>query len=104
MFLIECPWCGKRDQSEFKCGGEADRPRPLNPEELSDAEWADYVFMRRNTKGAHRSLWVHSHGCGQWFVITHDTAKDLILRTEPVASHQGRGAAALEGEQEGKHK
>ncbi|HET8728665.1 MAG TPA: sarcosine oxidase subunit delta, partial [Alphaproteobacteria bacterium] len=34
MFLISCPWCGPRDQREFKPGGEAHIVRPLQPAEL----------------------------------------------------------------------
>ena len=48
MFLIKCPYCGERDQSEFSCGGEAHIVRPKNPPDLSDDQWADYLFMRKN--------------------------------------------------------
>ena len=73
MLLIPCPWCGPRAESEFTCGGEADIARPLNPEALSDREWGDYLFMRRNTRGPHREQWHHSYGCRRWFVIERDT-------------------------------
>ncbi len=73
MLLIDCPWCGARDEGEFSYGGEADIPRPRTPEALTDAEWADYLFMRRNPKGAHRELWVHTHGCRRWFAVQRDT-------------------------------
>jgi len=55
MFLIECPWCGERDETEFHCVGEAHIARPLDTEKLSDEEWADYLFMRKNPRGAHSS-------------------------------------------------
>ena len=51
MFVINCPYCGERDQSEFSCGGEAHIVRPKQPTELSDDEWAEYLFMRKNIKG-----------------------------------------------------
>ena len=51
MLLIECPWCGPRDESEFAYSGEAHIVRPLKPEALTDEEWADYLFYRRNTRG-----------------------------------------------------
>ena len=35
MFLINCPYCGERDQQEFKAGGEAHIERPKQPTELS---------------------------------------------------------------------
>ena len=73
MLLITCPWCGPRAETEFTCGGEADIARPLHPENLSDGEWADYLFMRRNIRGRHREQWHHSFGCRRWFVIERDT-------------------------------
>ena len=36
MFVINCPYCGEREQSEFKAGGEAHIVRPKQPTELSD--------------------------------------------------------------------
>ena len=36
MFLINCPYCGERDQIEFSAGGEAHIVRPKQPTELSD--------------------------------------------------------------------
>ena len=51
MFIINCPFCGERDQSEFSSGGEAHIVRPKQPAELSDDEWAEYLFMRKNIKG-----------------------------------------------------
>ena len=73
MLLIECPWCGPRDQSEFTYGGEAHIVRPPEPDQLSDEEWADYLFMRTNTKGVFREQWCHSAGCRRWFNAERDT-------------------------------
>jgi len=73
MLLIECPWCGDRAETEFSCGGEADIRRPALPQTLSDEAWADYLFMRKNTRGWHRELWNHSQGCRQWFVVKRNT-------------------------------
>jgi sarcosine oxidase subunit delta len=73
MLLIECPYCGERDESEFSYGGEAHNTRPLDPYALSDEEWADYVFYWNNPKGLHRELWNHSAGCRRWFNAIRDT-------------------------------
>ena len=51
MFIINCPYCGERDQTEFLSGGEAHIVRPKQPTELSDDEWAEFLFMRKNIKG-----------------------------------------------------
>ncbi len=83
MLKISCPWCGERDETEFKCGGEAGIVRPCNPESTSDAAWADYLFMRKNPKGLHREQWVHSHGCRKWFVVERDTVSYQILSCKP---------------------
>jgi sarcosine oxidase subunit delta len=73
MFLISCPYCGERAETEFSYGGEAGINRPLDPKALSDAEWADYLFMRSNPKGPHKELWNHSQGCRRWFGVVRDT-------------------------------
>jgi sarcosine oxidase, subunit delta len=73
MLLIECPWCGPRAETEFSCGGEADIARPLETEKLSDKEWGDYLFMRKNPRGVHREQWNHAQGCRRWFKVQRDT-------------------------------
>jgi heterotetrameric sarcosine oxidase delta subunit len=78
MLLISCPWCGPRDETEFSCGGEAHIERPADPHALSDAEWADYLFMRKNTKGPYQERWVHTAGCRRWFNVARDTVSNEI--------------------------
>lgn len=73
MLLIKCPWCGPRNESEFGYGGEADITRPPDPDSLTDEQWADYLFMRKNSKGPHREQWVHNQGCRRWFTVERDT-------------------------------
>ena len=72
MLLIECPWCGPRDEIEFRWGGESHVTRP-GPE-VSDEVWSDYLFARRNLKGVSLERWHHEHGCCQWFNMARDTA------------------------------
>jgi len=78
MFLINCPWCGERDEEEFSYGGEAHIVRPKEPDALSDNEWADYLFMRQNTKGVYLERWNHAHGCRRWFNARRNTATNEI--------------------------
>ncbi len=77
MLVIDCPWCGPRDEQDFSYGGEAHIARPKNPEKLSDEQWGDYLFMRKNPKGAHLERWV-CNGCRRWFNVRRDTATDQI--------------------------
>ena len=79
MFVINCPYCGEREQSEFKAGGEAHIVRPKQPTELSDDQWAEYLFMRKNIKGIQYESWNHAHGCRKWF----NMIRDCLLYTSP---------------------
>ena len=73
MQLIACPWCGPREEVEFSYGGQAHVPYPDSPAELSDEEWAHYVFFRDNPKGRFAERWNHSAGCRRWFNAIRDT-------------------------------
>ena len=73
MLLIPCPWCGPRDESEFAYSGEAHIVRPSDPFALSDEEWADYLFNRKNPRGRHLEQWCHSAGCRRYFNAERDT-------------------------------
>jgi sarcosine oxidase subunit delta len=86
MLTINCPWCGPRDETEFGFGGEAHRTRPADPSTLSDAEWAEFLFMRTNPKGLHRERWVHSHGCRRWFNVERHTVTNEITRVYPMGA------------------
>jgi heterotetrameric sarcosine oxidase delta subunit len=79
MLLIPCPYCGEREETEFSFGDEAHIDRPAKPEELSDEEWAQYVFMHTNPKGVHFERWVHTAGCRKWFNVVRDTVSYKIL-------------------------
>jgi sarcosine oxidase subunit delta len=92
MLIIECPWCGPRDETEFTCGGEAHITRPKDPDAVSDAEWADYLFMRTNTKGLHHEQWNHSAGCRRWFYVERDTVTYRIKTVYKVGEQPGGGA------------
>ena len=93
MLLIECPHCGLRDETEFYAGGQAHIARPEKPEELIDAEWADYLFMRKNTKGWFAERWVHAAGCRRWFNVERHTVTHEIRRIYPMdRSSQEDGA------------
>ncbi len=67
MLTIDCPWCGPRDETEFRYGGQAYVAYPTDPASLDDAAWAEYVFVRDNPKGWYAERWVHTAGCRRWF-------------------------------------
>lgn len=90
MMLIPCPYCGPRDETEFHYGGQAHIAYPERPADLSDAEWARYLFFRENPKGPFAERWVHSAGCRKWFNAVRDTVTYEFASTSPI------GAAAPE--------
>ncbi|WP_154605062.1 sarcosine oxidase subunit delta [Arthrobacter sp. AQ5-05] len=73
MLLFSCPNCGPRNEGEFHYGGQAHVAYPTHPGDLSDREWAEYLFFRENTKGLFAERWVHSTGCRKWFNMVRDT-------------------------------
>lgn len=95
MMKITCPWCGERGEEEFAHGGPAHLARPVNDEmpaeDVSDAGWADYLFMRDNVKGVSLERWGHIHGCGQWFNMVRDSASHKIHTTYKMGERPPEG-------------
>jgi sarcosine oxidase subunit delta len=78
MKLLTCPINGPRPVSEFLYWGEL-RPMP-QPDQASDAQWADYVFNRNGAAGIKKEWWCHAPS-GVWFIAERNTASDEVLRT-----------------------
>jgi sarcosine oxidase subunit delta len=93
MLLIDCPFCGPRDESEFSCGGEAHIMRPLAENSITDAEFADYLFMRDNPKGLFLERWRHSSGCRRWFNVARDTVSHEIIEIYAMGKSPRTAAA-----------
>ena len=81
MLLINCPFCGPRPELEFAYAGEAHVVRAQDPREVSDSQWTDYLYQRRNVRGVHAERWRHAHGCAQFFNALRDTTTDKFLTT-----------------------
>ncbi len=94
MLLIECPWCGERDESEFSYAGEAHITRPRETKNLSDEEWADYLFMRKNPRGLHREQWLHAAGCRRYFNVERDTVSYQISGSYKIGEQPPSGEKA----------
>ena len=99
MLLIRCPWCGEREETEFHYGGEAHKLRPLKAEELSDREWAEFLFLNHNPKGVYLERWSHAQGCRRWFNVVRDTVTSEIIEVYPMGSlpTSPEGKTAYEG-------
>ena len=93
MLLIRCPWCGAREEIEFSYGGEAHIAYPGDPDLLSDAEWADFLFMRHNPKGDFAERWYHSAGCRRWFNVIRNTVTHEIHAVYPSGEPPPEGTS-----------
>ena len=97
MIQIQCPWCGSRSEEEFTWGGQSHIVRPEKPAEVSDQEWADYLYQRINPKGVHYERWRHTYGCRQWFNVARDTVtheiKAVYQMTDPKPEFGEEGGA-----------
>ena len=76
MLRIACPFCGERDESEFKYGGDATVKRP-DADAGAEAFYL-YVYERTNPKGWHVEWWHHVAGCRQWLKVVRHTVSHEI--------------------------
>ena len=79
MHLIDCPWCGARDEAEFQYQGDASVQRP--PADGSEEAFYRYVYVRSNPKGWHREWWHHVGGCRLWIQVARNTLTHEIYAT-----------------------
>lgn len=78
-----CPFCGPRDEREFHFAGQAGKARPDTTQEISDADWANYLYLHENPKGPAREVWVHTT-CQEYFLMSRDTLSMDVLNVVPL--------------------
>lgn len=90
MLRITCPWCGERDYTEFRYGGDARKQRPAHS--TGDmAVWHDHLFLFDNPKGPHSEYWQHVLGCRRWLILERDTATNAVGPSRaPAGGDSGR--------------
>jgi len=116
MLRIHCPYCGERDEIEFRYRGDASarRRREGEPDSFTDAsapEMRDaeleafntYVYERDNPHGWHLEWWLHVGGCRKLLKLarhtfTHEIAwiggpQDTPDYPQTTASETERGSA-----------
>jgi sarcosine oxidase subunit delta len=76
MLRIPCPWCGERDESEFRYRGDASRVRP--DAEAGGAAFNAYVYERDNPCGWHQEWWLHVGGCRKLLKVLRHTVSHEI--------------------------
>jgi sarcosine oxidase, subunit delta len=93
MILISCPYCGPRNSDEFTYFGEPEARPAVG--EVSEAQWRDYLYAKKNPAGLTTEKWQHSAGCGKFFVAERHTVTNELGRTYlPAAEAADRGEGA----------
>lgn len=88
MLHLTCPFCGLRDEAEFRCGGQTHITRPGPHDRVSDEQWGRYLHFRDNPAGWHRERWLHAAGCRQWFNVIRHTVTHEIRTVYAVTDPQ----------------
>ncbi|MFC0581953.1 sarcosine oxidase subunit delta [Micrococcoides hystricis] len=71
MILLQCPYSGFRNVSEFVWQGEVlERP---DPKTATRAEWRAYLYNRRAKSGRVQEMWFHRNGSRKFFIAERDT-------------------------------
>jgi len=87
MLRIPCPWCGLRDESEYRYRGDASRSRPSADAGL-DA-FSAYVYQRDNPRDWHIEWWLHIAGCRRLLKVVRHTVTHEIRSVEPATGPGG---------------
>ena len=76
MLRIPCPWCGTRDEVEFRYRGDASVSRP--PAGATPEDFTRYVYARANPLGWHLEWWLHVGGCRRLLKVERHTLSHEI--------------------------
>lgn len=82
MIRIDCPFCGRRDQTEFAYGGDGSIVYPAL--DAAPEEWVAAVFERDNVCGRQTETWQHLFGCRMWLRVERDTLTHEIFSVVPA--------------------
>lgn len=85
MLRIPCPWCGERDETEFRYRGDAGRVRPGAADDL--AAFTAYVYERPNPRGWHLEWWLHTGGCRKLLKVVRHTVTHEIHAVTGAQEH-----------------
>ena len=79
MHRIRCPFCGERDEVEFRYRGDATVARPAL--DAGEEAFAVYVYDRTNPMGWHLEWWQHAYGCRRVVKVLRNTQTHAIAWT-----------------------
>ena len=87
MLRIPCPWCGVRDESEFRYRGDASRNRPAA--DAGAEAFSAYVYERDNPRDWHCEWWLHVAGCRRLLKVVRHTLTHEIRSVEAASERPG---------------
>lgn len=87
MKLLTCPMNGVRNIDEFQSFGPV--REPMEPDGVSDAEWARHLFRAQNRRGVVLEWWRHVPS-NYFFLAERDIVTDQVLRTFPASEFGAR--------------
>ncbi len=91
MLRIACPWCGERDEIEFRYRGDATRVRPEADAGLE--AFVEFVYERDNPHGWHLEWWLHVGGCRRLLkVVRHTVTHEIRAVSGPQETPELPGA------------
>lgn len=91
MQLFRCPFCGTRDETEFRYFGEAGKTRPEGGRMVEEADWTRYLYFQANHKGVVREIWCHQT-CGDICVLERNNVTHAVTQSTAL---QGVGGEAV---------
>ena len=71
MLRIPCPWCGERDEIEFRYRGDAGLSRP--GVDVGIDAFVAFTYERENRRGWHLEWWLHAGGCRKLLKVARHT-------------------------------
>ena len=87
MLRLPCPFCGERDETEFRFRGDATVVRPGAGAGLD--EFNAYIYERANPLGWHTEWWLHAAGCRRLLKVERDTLTHEIRSVTAAATAGG---------------
>ena len=83
MQQFQCPFCGLRDEREFHYEGECGKTRPEPAIDVSDEDWARYLYAQENARGAVAEVWMHLP-CREVFELRRDSVTMAVTGSFPL--------------------
>ena len=89
MLLIDCPWCGPRDETEFHYGGQAHVAYPADPHGAQPTRSGPTTCSSacQPEGGDSPSAGAIPAGCRRWFNAVRDTVTHEFSPSTGSASH-----------------